>query len=271
MGSPLRTTLCVFVDALATKLAAATFDRILFSSPMLGDLYNEKYNVPHNKIAVLPNVVDLNFSQSVDSPRARELRKELGLEGRFVFLYHGAIRTQELLSLVRAFKILNGSSRSPTLVILGYGTEKESFFQYVREHDLDRNVRLRGPVGHSEVSTYIAACDAGITPMPDNIDYRYQNPIKVLELLAMNKPIVASDIPAHRWILGNTPVALYLKGTDPASIAEGVRAFLASFENLDPKLGEKIVRERFTPEKVADILENQIRSCQTNLQQKFEA
>jgi glycosyltransferase involved in cell wall biosynthesis len=107
--------------------------------------------------------------------------------------------------------------------------------------------------------------------MPDNIDYRYQNPIKVLELLAMNKPIIASDIPAHRWIIGNAPVALYLKGTDPVSIAEGVQAFLASFENLNPKLGENIVRERFTPEKVADILENQIRSCQTNLQRKFEA
>ena len=271
MGSPLRTTLCVFIDAFATKLAAGAFDRILFSSPMLGDFYHEKYNVPREKIAVWPNVADLDFSESVDSSRVRELRKELGLDGHFSFLYHGAVRTQELLSLVQAFKILAGSSPNLTLVILGYGIEKESFFRYVREHDLDRNVKLRGPVDHSEVSTYIAACDAGITPMPDNIDYRYQNPIKVLELLAMNKPIVASDIPAHRWIIGNSTVALYLKGTDPISIAEGVQAFLASFENLDPKLGEKIVRERFTPEKVADTLENQIRTCQTDIRRRCDA
>jgi glycosyltransferase involved in cell wall biosynthesis len=264
-GSSLTRALCVFFDALSTKLASIVFDKILFSSPMLGELYHQMYGVPPEKIAVWQNAVELSFSESADVSQTRHLRKELGLEGRFGLLYLGAIRPTELLALVKAVKILEEASVNVTLVILGYGPRREAFFRYVQEHHLDGNVKLRGPVDHSEVPTYIAACDAGITPMPDNIEYRYQNPIKVLEFLAMNKPIIVSDIPAHRWIIGNKPVALYLKGTDPVSIAQGVRQFLASLSDLDPTLGEKIVRRRFTPEKVADILENQIQSCQTNI------
>lgn len=265
MGGPLRTALCVFFDAFSTKLASIAFDKILFSSPMLGELYHDMYRVPREKIATWPNTVDLQFSGSVDTSRIRQLRKELGLQDTFTFLYHGAIRTKELLALVEAFKILSDSQVNVTLVILGYGPERESFFRYVQEHHLDANVQVRGPVDHSEVSVYLASCDAGITPMPDHVYYRYQNPIKVLELLAMNKPIIVSDIPAHRWIIGDKPIALYLKATDPWSIAEGVRRFLTSFGNFDLKLGERIVRERFTSARVAEFLENQIRSCQSNI------
>jgi glycosyltransferase involved in cell wall biosynthesis len=173
-----------------------------------------------------------------------------------------------VLELVEAFKILKQSSMNVMLVLLGYGQKREFFAQYVSENSLDDIIKLRGPVDHSEVPTYIAACDACITTMPDDIDFRYQNPIKVLEFLAMNKPILLSDIPAHRWIIGDQPVALYLKRTDPSSIAEGVRSFLTSHDKLRPMLGEKIVRERFTPQRVADILENQIRSCETSTQQQ---
>lgn len=248
-----------FLDALSAKLASILFDKVLFSSPMLGALYNEMYGISTGKIAVWTNSVGAIFADFADETKAALLRKELGLEGRSAFLYHGALsKGRGIIELVEAFKILRERSVKATLVLLGYGSQKEEISRYVRVHHLEDVVKLRGPVDHSEVPSYIAACDVGIVPLPDQVRWRYQCPIKLLELLALNKPVIVSDLPAHRWIIGNEPVAIYLKGTDPSAIADGVCTFLRSPNGLDPTLGKKIIQERFTPEKIVDTLESQI-------------
>jgi glycosyltransferase involved in cell wall biosynthesis len=250
-----------FLDALSIKLASILFDKILFSSPMMMKLYQKTYGISASKIGVWANSVEASFADSTDETKTALLRKELGLAGRVGFLYHGAMsKSRGSFQLVEAFRILKERSMNVTLVLLGYGTQREAICRYVVANHLENVVKVRGPVDHSEVPTYIAACDVGITTIPDHIWFRYQNPIKVLEYLVMNKPMIVSDIPAHRWIIGNEPVALYLKGTDPYSIADGVCTFLRSANSFDPTLGKRIVEERFTPEKIADMLESQILS-----------
>ena len=257
----LRTLAVTFLDALSIKLASILFDKILFSSQMMMDLYQKMYRISTSKIGVWANSVEANFAETTNEKKTTLLRQELGLTGQVGFLYHGWIsKSRGTIELVEAFRILKERSTNATLVLLGYGPEREAISRYIAAHNLEDVVKLRGPVDHSEVPTYIAACDAGITTIPDHIWFRYQNPIKVLEYLAMNKPMIVSDIPAHRWIIGNKPVALYLKGTDPYSIADGVCTFLKSANSFDPTLGKRIVEERFTPEKIADMLESQILS-----------
>jgi len=247
------------LDALSTKLASILFDKVLFISPMMGALYNEMYGISTGKIALWPSSVEPSFANFADDTKAALLRKELGLEGRYGFLYHGALsKRRGTIELVEAFRILKERSVKATLVLLGYGPQREAISRYVRVHHLEDVVKLRGPVDYSEVPSYIAACDVGIVPLPDNIRWRYQCPIKILENLAMNKPLIVSDLPAHRWIIGNEPVAVYLKGTDASAIVNGVCTFLRSPNGLDPTRGKKIIQERFTPEKIADMLESQI-------------
>src|SRR5208282_5222850 len=241
-GGGLLTLAVSFLDALSTRLASILFDKILFSSPMLGELYQKTRGISASKIGVWTNCVETNFADSAGETKTALLRKELGLAGRVGFLYHGWIsKGRGIIELVEAFRILRERSVTVTLVLLGYGPQKETIFRYARAHHLEDVVKLRGPVDISEVPKYIAACDAGIVPLPDHIWWRYQCPIKVLEYLAMNKPMIVSDIPAHRWIIGNDPVALYLKGTDPHSIADGVCAFLKLANSFDPTLGKRII------------------------------
>jgi glycosyltransferase involved in cell wall biosynthesis len=261
VGGRVHTLAVSSLDILSTKLASILFDKILFISPMMGRLYQKTRGISASKIAVWPSSVEANFANSVDETKTALLRKELGLAGRTGFLYHGTItKGRGVIELVEAFRILREWSVNATLVLLGYGPQKEAVSEYIRTHHLDEVVKLLGPVDHSEVPRYIAACDVGIVPLPDHIWWRYQCPIKVLEFLAMNKPLIVSDIPGHRWIIGNKPVALYLKGTDPHAIADGVRGLLSSAKSFDPTLGKRIVEERFTPERIADVLESQILS-----------
>jgi len=264
VGGPLRTLAFSFHDALSMKFASILFDKILFSSPMMGEFYRHMYRVSASKITVWPNVVEPEFADSADETKVELLREELGLSGQLAVLYHGTLtRGRGIIELVEAFRILKEESVMAVLVLLGYGPQRESIARYVHANSLDEIIKLRGPVHHTEVPNYIAACDVGIVPLPDYIWWRYQCPIKVLELLAMSKPLIVSDILAHRWIIGNKPVALYLKGTDPRAIADGVRAFLESRSSFDPSIGRRIVKEGFTPEIIANKLESQIVSLIT--------
>ena len=255
----LRELAVSFHDALSIKLASILFDKIFFSSPMLAEFYRYTYRIPDSKIAVWPNVVEPEFAGFVDKTKVELLRKELGLFGRLSVLYHGWLsRGKGIIELVEAFKLLKEESEMTVLVLLGYGPQRESIYKYVHANGLDEIVKLRGPVDHTEVPNYIAACDVGIVPLPNHIWFRLQNPVKVLELLSMGKPLIVSDLPANRWIISNKPVALYLKGTNPRSIADGVREFLQSRDKFDPSAGRTIIEERFTPEIVAENVESQI-------------
>jgi glycosyltransferase involved in cell wall biosynthesis len=121
-------------------------------------------------------------------------------------------------------------------------------------------VELRGPVDYLEVPSYVAACDVGIVPLPNHPWWRNQSPTKVLECLAMNNPLIVSDIPANRWIIGDAPVALYLKGTSPEEIADGVEAFLTTRSKLDPSVGRQLASS-FSAASVARMIEEEIKGA----------
>jgi len=163
------------------------------------------------------------------------------------------------MEMVQAFEILKKNGVDATLVLLGDGPVKEKIWKHIQTKGLEEVVMLRGPVDYIEVPDYIGACDAGILALPDHIWWRYQCPTKILECLAMNKPLIISDIPAHKWIVDNAPLALYLKGTCPKDIAIGIQAFIASQDAFQSNLGRKIA-VKFSMGEIAHMLERQILS-----------
>jgi glycosyltransferase involved in cell wall biosynthesis len=251
-GGYLRTFGITFLYALSTKLAAVFFDRIFFISPMMSDLYSHQIAIPKHKTSIWPSSVDIHvFDPSSRERQAHRLQKELGLSTEIVVLYHGSLsKGRGILETIEAFRILREEDVKARLMVLGFGMTND-FLRHLKTED---NVVLCGPVPYVEVPNYIAACTVGIVPLPDHPWWRYQCPLKVLECLAMNKPLILSNIPAHRWIVGDAPVAQYLKGTDPRSIADGVRAFCRNAKHLEPSLGRELA-SGFSTEEVAKMLE----------------
>jgi glycosyltransferase involved in cell wall biosynthesis len=244
--------------AFSIRLAASLFDKIFFISPMMGRSYSDQLHIPKSKLGVWPTSVDTGVFDPASATEARSLREELGLSDRVVVLYHGVLsRNRGILETIEAFRILREKSVSATFVILGFGPLMNEFRDFVRANRLDDVVKIRGPVDYVEVPRYVAACDVGIVPLPDHPWWRYQSPIKVLECLAMNKPLIVSDIPANRWIIGDAAAALYLSGTSPEKIADGVQTFLTMRGKLDPNSGRDVA-SRFSVENIAQHIEEEI-------------
>ena len=95
---------------------------------------------------------------------------------------------------------------------------------------------------------YIKLARAGILPFPDLEWWNASSPIKLMEYLAMAKPVILTDIAAHRSALGELKCGYFVGDHQPESIARGITAVIEKRSELEPlgALARKTALENFT-------------------------
>lgn len=83
------------------------------------------------------------------------------------------------------------------------------------------NVQWVGAKRFTELPSYLRVIDVGLTPYSQSSFNRASFPLKTLDYLAGGRPVVASDLPAHRWL-----------GTDQVHITETAVQFGATTAEL---------------------------------------
>ncbi len=139
--------------------------------------------------------VDLNAFDPANYDREKE-RKRWGFGKEKVFLYHGAL-SSEGRGLVEAAAAFNEAGlENALLVFVGEGELSER----LQEIGGPR-VRIIPPVPHGDIPSLLAACDFVLVPFLRTPVIDTSCPIKLIEALAMEKPIVATDVPPVRELL----------------------------------------------------------------------
>jgi glycosyltransferase involved in cell wall biosynthesis len=116
--------------------------------------------------------------------------------------------------LLSAQRILREEGYPVTLLLAG---NKHRAVQIPSEGAL-----YRGLVPQSDIPDYVNACDAVVIPNPSNAYTDYCFPLKVLEGMACNVPVVATSLRPVRELLGNDYPLLTTPG-DPRQLAEKIR------------------------------------------------
>lgn len=164
---------------------------------------------------------------------ASKLKSTLGLSGKFVIFYHGVLSSKRgLEESIDAVSMARKENPEIVLFILGNGSTAGSLRTLVKSRMVQENVVIHDGVDYSEVPKYIAMCDVGIVPLPDLPYWRSQCPLNLLEYLAMKKPVIVSDIPANREIVGNGRFALYISSSKPEEIARALTSAYLNREEL---------------------------------------
>lgn len=168
-------------------------------------------------VAVWGSAVDETlFNPSRPQP---SLKKELGLEGRFIFFYHGSLSMQRgLKELLYAMEKLKTTHPEAALALLGGGIDEERLKSLAKDLGLSETVYFLKPVDNNVVPAYIAMADVGVVPLPNDRCWQVSSPLKLFEYLAMQRPVLVSDIIAHREILGDAPYAVYAKDISPEGL-----------------------------------------------------
>ena len=147
--------------------------------------------IREEKIAVIPNGVDLKLFNIMDKKRARNFLK-LSNESRIVLTIGSQDEVKGTKYLIEAFGMLLKRQKSPLLLILiGDGPLRKSLMSMSKNLGISKSVVFLGRRPHGEIPLWLNAADVFCLP-----SLREGQPNVVLEALACGIPVVASNVGA---------------------------------------------------------------------------
>jgi glycosyltransferase involved in cell wall biosynthesis len=231
-----------------TKLSYQFCKHFLDGMTVITEYYkrfvHKNFMLPGSFIEVWGSGVDINrFSYR----KTENSIKPPYLENKFVVMQHGEFSNNRgILETIEAIALIN--REDVKLLLIGDGTIKNDIFQKIKLLGIEDRVKVLPPVSHSEIPEYISYCDCAIMAYP-NIEYwNNNNPIKLLEYLAMGKVVICTDMWTFRDVGGDKKCVYYIKDTNPRVIADAINYLYTQREFLKEwgKEGIEVVKERFT-------------------------
>jgi glycosyltransferase involved in cell wall biosynthesis len=206
----------------------------------------EEYVCEINPLAdqvTIDNIALSEYETPVDPHRIRELRNKLELNNGIPIVYTGTFeRYQGLNLLLESIKIVHESYPEAAFILVGAKPAQVKIWrEKVKAHNIDDCTTIVEMVSPEEASIYLAYAQILVSPRIDGTTV----PLKIYSYLHAGKPIVATDISAHRQIL-DEDIALLVQPNKDA-LAEGFLRLLQNPE-VGQKLGRranKIARERY--------------------------
>ena len=87
-----------------------------------------------------------------------------------------------------------------------------SLKEYILDHNLGAWCKLYDAKPLSEIPALIAKCDLPVLPFPDFLPWRVSSPIKLMEYMAMGKPVLVPDMECFTDVLPeDSGIAYYYK------------------------------------------------------------
>lgn len=245
--------------SLSILLAKKLSDGITIITKAMRDEICNKYNINKSFVGVWSSGVNTSLFDINKQFTPISFKKELNLDKKFVIMYHGTFACDRgLQETINAMALLSPSYPDIVLFLLGDGSFTKEMKRIIEYSSLSNCVIIHEAVEYSQVPKYIAMSDVGIVPLPNYPKWLFQCPLKLLEYLSMQKPVILTNIPAHTEVVGNESCGIYLTSTDPKVIEQ---AIVFAYENRDKlaewgKTGKIIVNKEYSWEKVSIALSN---------------
>ena len=248
-----------FTFKVCLQLSKRIFEGVTIITSLMKKEVCMRFRLDPQKVGVWVDGVskELFTREKYDYDRAK-LRSRFGLSDKFVVLYHGVFdRNRGLTESVESMQFLMLKHPDVIMFLLGSGPFRQHLVELVKAKQLQGNVIFHDPVRYEDVPRYIAMSDIGIVPLPNIPDWKNQCPLNLIECLAMEKPVLLTDIPANREIVGNEDCGIYVS-CDPVSIAASVDYAYNNRKKLRAwgESGRRIVENKYNWEKAAVAFED---------------
>jgi glycosyltransferase involved in cell wall biosynthesis len=215
------------------KLAYRTADWVNVLTPAFEEALVSRKGVAATRVSMIPNGADLDIMKP--GPKDNQVRRRLGLAGKFVVSYFGAHgranRVGQLLDVAEQAK-----SALPELRILlvGDGMEKPALVEDARRRGLD-NVIFVDAVPKDQVCHYINASDACTAVLMKNDTFKTVYPNKVFDYMSCRRPVIIAIDGVARKLVQDAGAGLYVEPENPAQFIAAVKQLQA-----DPALCQKM-------------------------------
>ena len=163
--------------------------------------------------------------------RLREMNKT-------ILCYIGALNPQDGVDyLLRSLRDLlyKLNRKDFYCVIMGSGDSLEDLRALTKDLHLEGYVEVTGYVSEEDLMSNLSAADICVDPDPSSPLNDVSTWIKIMEYMALGKPIVTYDLKETRWSAQDA--ALYIKPNNELEFAEGI-AKLMDRPDLRSQMGE---------------------------------
>lgn len=177
----------------------------------------EEYRIPEDKIHILPMGVDLErFAPSAVEPPWTPFR--------IIHVGDWGLRLLGVQDVLEAIARLNSGGIPVKLVLAGYSsTEEDNIQKVIDDYGVRDHVEFHGFVPHDRIPSLIATAHLGVSARHDILSQRASSPAKVMEYLAMGKPVIGSDVAAHRRVIRDCWNGLLFQAGCPEDLARKVK------------------------------------------------
>jgi len=146
--------------------------------------------------------------------------------------YAGSLMGYEGLdTLIDAVDILVRSGSSVRVVIIGDGEARPQLEARVQRLGLSEHICFSGKMLPDAAREKLARCTLVCIPRKPFKVCEVVPPIKLVEALAMGKPVIVPDLPVFRDELGNDPAGWFLRSGDAADLSRAIEVALESGKN----------------------------------------
>ena len=186
--------------------------------------------IPPENLHIIPNGANVDLFQFQPEGRAR-LRRDLGLEGKFIAIYagiHGI--AQGLETIVEAARRLQ-SRQNIHFLMVGDGPKKAEISSLAARYNLPNFTLL--PAQPSErIPAYLSAADIALVPLRDVDLFKGVLPSKIFDAWACERPVLLSVGGEARQMVETVGGGVFVPPEDARAVAETLLALQSDLENL---------------------------------------
>lgn len=204
-------------------LVASHADRLFVISEQLGRFATEQWGVSADHMVLLPNCVDPERFTVAD-PRSVD-PCAIGYAGTLID-YEG------LDTLINAVDLLVRIGSPVTVTLIGDGEARTQLETRVRDLGLDDRIHFVGRVSPGVAREMLQRCAVVCIPRKPFKVCRIVPPIKLVEALAMGKPVIVPDLPVFRDEMGDQPAGWFFRAGDAGDLARVIVSAIADVDVL---------------------------------------
>ena len=193
-------------------------------------LLSKEYKISFDTIITVPNGIDLKLIKPKRKPKK---------DDKFKVFYVGYVsELRGIGTIIDALSLLK--SKIPNILLILVGPSKESDKIWLKNKLIDtnmiENVKYLGILESEKVWELIENSDVCIYPF-QNEELAYVFPVKVFEYLALNKPVIASNLEGVSHIIKNRYNGLLVNPINPKDWANAIYEIYKNY-SLRSKLAE---------------------------------
>ncbi len=204
-------------------LVALSSDRLFAISEQLGNYALEHWGVDAGRMALLPNCIDPDEVLPADPAQVEQ--NSIGYAGSLIG-YEG------LDNLLEATASLVQQGKAIQVRIAGEGEARRDLEELAQRLGLGQHVQFLGRMEPAKAKEMIARCAIVCIPRKPFQVCEIVPPIKLVEALAMGKPVIVPDLPVFRDELGPEPAGWFFRAGDAQDLARVIDGALAQPERL---------------------------------------